>query len=578
MSVSSSVSLVLASCNSKVEETFLRVEMSLPNDDDDENGRLPRRNPFGHGDGPSIPPVKKLTLASSEGDDRTTDETSVGSMSFSSDITSVVAGTNAVPATPLRPTTTNAIAETPMSALSANTTDDASIQSGVSFNTEDGAAIQLRRQRNRQQLMHLGAATGATFVMFVYMLVPTALLLSMILFGGVSSAFLYQLGQIMHWEFHRSILEGRGIGDYLPESVYRALTATSIHEFLTDPDGIFGANEHIPYLMLYMIPGLTEEQLEHYINRLNPTHQRILRSNQGLMGFLLNRNNHRLSPSEANQDSTIMRFLMGDERLREWRQQQTNLPQQHPSGVAPRRLDLPPTIPEEEASATRETSTPEIISEPAGIPETVAAVVGSTPVPNPTSTSETASEAPSSTPNTTPPSPDRRPSATDEIVLFDAMTTAMASLLGEATSAVRERATETVRDTLATPIYRVSLGVTALGLGIGALGLATGTYDVQSLSRPLSQFVSNFMGSLLGSGSGASSSPRSGSSGIRLSFTMPSGGVLLGSTIASGTTAVVLGLFGTTTSRPSSNATGDAGDTPKKTNTTAAAADTNANR
>eukprot|EP00531_Pseudo-nitzschia_arenysensis_P020483 CAMPEP_0116140306 /NCGR_PEP_ID=MMETSP0329-20121206/13772_1 /TAXON_ID=697910 /ORGANISM="Pseudo-nitzschia arenysensis, Strain B593" /LENGTH=550 /DNA_ID=CAMNT_0003635401 /DNA_START=351 /DNA_END=2003 /DNA_ORIENTATION=- len=546
--------------------------MSLPNDDD-ENG--PRRNPFGHQDGPTISPVKKLTVASSEGDDRTSDETSVGSMSFSSDITSVVAGTNAIPATPLRPTTTNAIAETPMSALSANTSDDASIQSGVSFNTEDGAAIQLRRERNQMQLRNLGAATGATFALFMYMLVPTALLLSMILFGGVSSAFLYQLGQIMHWEFHRSILEGRGIGDYLPESVYRALTSTSIHEFLTDPDGIFGANEHIAYLMLYMIPGLTDEQLEHYINRLNPAHQRILRSNQGLMGFLLNRNNHRLSPNEANQDSTILRFLMGDERLGQWRQQQAIPPPQHPSGVAPRRLDLPPTIPEEEASATRENSTSENTLEPTGIPETVAAVVGSTPVPNPPA--ESASAAPPSTSNTTPPSPDRRPSATGEIVLFDAMTTAMASLVSEATSAVRERATETVRDAVATPVFRMSLGVTALGLGVGALGLANGTYDLQSFSRPLAQFFSNFMGSLFGRGSGASSAPRSGSPGIRLSFTMPSGGVLLGSTIASGTTAVVLGLFGTTTSRPSSSpssSTSDSGgDTPKKANTTTAGAD-----
>ncbi len=538
--------------------------MSLPNDDEN-NGRQPRRNPFGHRDSPAISPSKKLTVASSETDDRTADETSVGSMSFSSDITSIVPA-NIVPATPIRPAI-NRIDETPVSALSANTSDDASIQSGVSFNTEDGAAIQLRRQQNQMQLRNLGAATGATFALFTYMLVPTALLLSMILFGSVSSAFLYQLGAIMHWEFHRSILEGRGIGDYLPESLYQALTATSLHDFLSDPDGIFGANEHIPYLMLYMIPGLTEEQLEQYVNRLNPTHQRILRSNQGLMGFLLNRNNHRLSPSEANQDSTLMRFLMGDERLREWRQRQGSSQQQNPLNMAPRRLELPPTIPEEEAS--REESN---TSEPAGIPATVAAVVGSTAVPNPPTTErDGTSETPANTST-----PERRPStAGEEMVLFDAMGAAVASFLGDATSTVRQHAQETFRDALATPIYRVSLGVTALGLGVGALGLANGTYDLQSFSRPLAQFVSNFMGSLLGSGS-TSRTTTASSHGIRLSFTMPSGGVLMGSTIASGTTAVVLGLFGigTTTSRPMG---GSDGETPKKTNTTTAAANNNNN-
>mmetsp|Transcript_16907 Transcript_16907/g.34887 ORF Transcript_16907/g.34887 Transcript_16907/m.34887 type:complete len:533 (-) Transcript_16907:101-1699(-) len=526
--------------------------MSLPNDDEN-NGRQPRRNPFGHRDSPAISPSKKLTVASSEADDRTADETSVGSMSFSSDFTSIVPATT-VPATPLRPTA-NRIEETPMSALSANTSDDGSIQSGVSFNTEDGVAIQLRRQQNRMQLRNFGAATGATFALFMYMLVPTALLLSMILFGSVSSAFLYQLGAIMHWEFHRSILEGRGIGDYLPESLYQALTATSLHDFLIDPDGIFGASEHIPYLMLYMIPGLTEEQLEQYVNRLNPTHQRILRSNQGLMGFLLNRNNHRLSPSETNQDSTLMRFLMGDERLRQWRQRQGSSQQQHPSNIAPRRLELPPTIPEEEAS--REESN---ASEPAGIPATVAAIVGSTAVPNPPTTDSTSE---------TPASPERRPSATGEMVLFDAMGAAVASFLGDATNTVRQHAQETFRDALATPIYRVSLGVAALGLGVGALGLANGTYDLQSFSRPLAQFVSNFMGSLLGGGSTSRTTTTNSSAGIRLSFTMPSGGVLMGSTIASGTTAVVLGLFGigTTTSRPM----GASDETPKKTNTTTAA-------
>ena len=107
---------------------------------------------------------------------------------------------------------------------------------------------------------------------------------------------------------------------------------------------------------------------------------------------------------------------------------------------------------------------------------------------------------------------------------------------------VRESAQESFRDTLATPLYRMSLGVTALGIGMGAFGLANGTYDLRSLAEPVGQLVSNTIANLVG---GSRSSPGS-TSRVQLSISMPSGGFLLGSTIASGTTAVVLGLFGTT--------------------------------
>jgi len=175
--------------------------MSLPNgDDDDENGRLPWKDPYGPGQGADISPVKKLAIAETSAendDDRTADETSIGSMSYTSDLTSVAAtGTNLLPSTPLQQGHTRpGVNETPISALTATTeTDDNSIQSGVSYNSEDAAGLQLRRGRNRRRLQGLGAATGATFALFMYMLVPTALLFSMILFGGVSSAFFLPTG------------------------------------------------------------------------------------------------------------------------------------------------------------------------------------------------------------------------------------------------------------------------------------------------------------------------------------------------------------------------------------------------
>lgn len=467
-------------------------------------------------------------------------------------------------ATPLRVGQTmrpGGMAQTPTSALTNPENDDNSIQSGVSFN--DLSGIRSRREHNRRRLQRMGILTGATFALFIYMLIPAAILFSMILFGTVSSVFFYQLADIARWEFQRTILEGRGISDYIPQGLFRTLTATSMHDFLSDPDGIFGASEHLPYIILYLIPGLTPEQLDQYVSRLSPTHQRLLRSEQGLLGFILNRNNHRLADGDsANSDSTLMRLLMGDEGLREWRQaQQHPDTQQHhtPPNIAPRRLELPPTIPESSEEdipvtpTTRRlsaappseqggTNQPVTETPSAGIPETVAAIVGNRadtnnipPAPASNSAQATA-RRPSLSSNQ---SPQRRTSISMDTVLLDAVRSAVSNVVSDATSSVRERAEQSFRDTLAVPIYRVSLGVTALGLGVGVFGLANGTYDLHSLTESIGQLVSGTIADLLGAGrSSQGSAPR-----VRLSFSMPSGGFLLGSTIASGTTAVVLGLF-----------------------------------
>jgi hypothetical protein len=263
-----------------------------------------------------------------------------------------------------------------------------------------------------------------------------------------------------------------------------------------------------------------------------------------------------------------MRVLMGDDRLREWRQQQDTQQQSssssssssHPSNMAPRRLELPPTIPEEDpptprsrnTSGDERTSSHEdagpLIPEPpsSGIPATVATIVGRSAAPNlpPSDAQPPAIPAPQS--------PERRSSVDLDLVLFDAVGSAVANFVGDTTNLVRERATESFRDALATPIYRVSLGLTALGLGVGAYGFANGTYDLQSLAQPISQLVSNILQTLIGTGS-SSSGGSGGGSAPRPS--MPSTSLLVGSTIASGTSAVVLGLFGMTGS-------GGDGDTP----------------
>jgi hypothetical protein len=196
---------------------------------------------------------------------------------------------------------------------------------------------------------------------------------------------------------------------------------------------------------------------------------------------------------------------------------------------------------------------PESIPEPpsAGIPAIVAAIVGRGSAAQPSVT----------IPNPGRQSPERGASIPVDMILFDAVGSAVANFVGDATNAVRQRAQESLREAVTVPIYRLSLGMAALGLGVGAYGLAIGTYDLRSIG----ELLSNVMSSLLGGGSGGGSSSPRGSGGSAstpwagLSMLMPSGGLVVGSTIASGTTAVVLGLFGIT--RTSSNNPGR-GDTP----------------
>eukprot|EP00536_Pseudo-nitzschia_multiseries_P008513 jgi/Psemu1/20579/gm1.20579_g len=596
--------------------------MSLPNDDDDDGRRPPWRAPFGHGDrigNDGISPIKKLTVALDDDDDdddeQTSAETSIGSISFSSDLTSVVAGAG-LGAAPAAASQTAGMGNATRVANETET-DSNSIRS-VGSNSlrleHDEPAIRERRRQNLRQIQQLGIATGVTFSLFLYLLIPTALLLSMILFGGVSAAFMARLAGYLQWEFHRTILEGRGIGDYLPQGLYEALTSSSLDDILSDPDGIFGVSEHMPYILLYMIPGLSREQRNAYVSRLSPTHQRLLRNEQGLLGYLHNRNRHRSENSEQPESSLLMRLLMGDERLRQQQQQlqmQMQNQNQNPrssTNSSNRLLELPPTIPEgaswgdtselgpddDPASAssssvlgptsisspiaptttTTTTTTPvapAIVtgreapsssgagsSAAADIPATVSPIVGRAVVLNeapqqaidrgatstPPTTNAPASASASASAEQTPPTRARPQVGREnsersivipgDFVLFDAIGTAMSNIVGEASQTVSNRALESVQSALRGPVLRASIGVTALGLGIGAYGLSTGAYTTESLTRPVAEL---FRG-LFGGGSGSRSGDRSSS------FSLPTGSVLVGATLASGTTAVVLGAFG----------------------------------
>lgn len=94
----------------------------------------------------------------------------------------------------------------------------------------------------------------------------------------------------------QAAMQGRGIGDYLPRSIYTRLTQLTLHDWMQDTS----LTLEYRHLALYFVPGITSERLESYVDSLAPRHRDNLRR-PGL-GHLFGED--------------FMRIIMGDERYR----------------------------------------------------------------------------------------------------------------------------------------------------------------------------------------------------------------------------------------------------------------------
>ena len=116
-----------------------------------------------------------------------------------------------------------------------------------------------------RQLRLLSAMAGTSLFLFLFaflgifglVLLCTTLGLSLLLFNVA-----YEYGALTH----ENILRTGGYMRYLPEWARRALTETTLHEFMIDPSTFL----EYRYLLLYFVPGLTPEQLEGIIRNLPP--------------------------------------------------------------------------------------------------------------------------------------------------------------------------------------------------------------------------------------------------------------------------------------------------------------------
>ena len=674
------------------------------NKDDDDNGN----------DG--IYPKKKLTYKSSSSldtnddddnddgnsdddgnsnsdidEDRTTCATSVGSMSFASTIGY----------TPQRPPSrlTNNNYNTPMSALTIksqiqtptptsgrrgdvlirriNNSDDSNNTSTTAAATtttiHDVSQLQRRQRQQLLVLQRLGITTGASFALFIYILIPTTVLVSMLLFGTVLTTFVYNV--ILYGQNELEyIIRGRGINAYfannrlvVPDILLDILTRTSIHDILSNPDSPlypWAVNEHLPYLMLYFIPGLTPEQRDRYITRLSTRHQRLLHSPEGILGYFLNRNNSNNTTtttgtinnntannnSSSNNDSIILRLLIGDEGLREQQHMQqqnqinsidaTTASDTNPPMTMIHEGPIIETIPsglenddddddddEEEPTATAQRlqllqilnpATPtEAISPPplrqqqqsrSLIPVTIIETVNtSSAISNSQNQQqEQQQQQQQATIDIIPGNLRREGSHStlstvarrqyvaeeEEVVLFDAISTAISNYANIASTTIQQSVTESASSVLFGPVYTASIGLTVVGISVAAYGFfVSGTYtmtgddNTASFFQPTIQLLQTSVRSILTStltnignsiyGNSSNNGPRSNTNP-----SMPSSTALIGTTLMSGTTAIVLGLFSHITassSSPSSSSSSSTSTSPPTSQETGTNTDTTAN-
>jgi hypothetical protein len=161
----------------------------------------------------------------------------------------------------------------------------------VAQQQDEGVALQ--RTMLTHQVGMFALLSAGSFGAFLILSLPFSALVALLMFVASTMAVFYMLYRIVLLEMTQ-MMQGRGIGDYLPASMYQQLTTTSVHEWMMD-SSFFLENR---YLLLYFIPGTTQEQLDSYLERLPARHQYIL-TRPGLGQFM---------------GSDFMRVIMGQSR------------------------------------------------------------------------------------------------------------------------------------------------------------------------------------------------------------------------------------------------------------------------
>jgi hypothetical protein len=360
-----------------------------------------------------------------------------------------------------------------------------------------------QRQALTNQISQLAIASGGSLVVFILTTIPARILVGVAMVLFFCSALLYKLYQRAVLEFQTTILQGRGLAPYLPDSITSQLVHTSIHDWMMDSSFM----QENAYLALYFIPGISPEQIDMYIDRLLPRHQQVLRRSG--LGHLFG--------------TDFMRLLVGDRGNQLDRQ--GAMENGAPARMVPLRLELLPEPNENEEDDEASGLDPD---DPQSQYARFLGLQVEEPIPTPLAralvaeaTLETSSQDDQDD-NDEDTSTDAEDPTLEMAILSDAFTAGINNYYNMAFGMAVDSAVS-VTSVLTGTIRRTSWTITLLGAGIGTLGLVVGAYDPQTLLQSLP-----FWGR--------------GPSELGLSF--PSSSLLMSTTLASAGTASLMMMFG----------------------------------
>eukprot|EP00521_Asterionellopsis_glacialis_P010621 CAMPEP_0195296246 /NCGR_PEP_ID=MMETSP0707-20130614/19044_1 /TAXON_ID=33640 /ORGANISM="Asterionellopsis glacialis, Strain CCMP134" /LENGTH=476 /DNA_ID=CAMNT_0040357699 /DNA_START=77 /DNA_END=1507 /DNA_ORIENTATION=- len=311
----------------------------------------------------------------------------------------------------------------------------------------------LTRQRQmltRESYLLMFFSTGTLFA-FLYFYLPMMALISLGMFTSSSGLLLYTFMQRLMLEYE-NLLRGRGIGDYLPQSLYERLAETTLHEFMMDTSFVM----EYRHLLLYMIPGISQEQIISYVEQLPARHRDVL-MRPGFGNFLGN---------------SFMRLLQGDARYTPPPPSNLYIEQQPPESSA----DVDATVVDDDVSEVTSRGIPAVVG-----PIQEGVVSSSRRGVHVSPTSRSAPSLPGIEEDT------QREQELEGNILNDAY----AAMVASYTSSITSSATTTLYSTAArfvnhaAPfVIRAGLGITTISVGIGLLGGWYGAYIPSQGNNP----------------------------------------------------------------------------------------------
>ena len=139
-----------------------------------------------------------------------------------------------------------------------------------------------------------GLTSVLSLAVFFYIMLPFAAMVAFSVFVSSMGVLTLAIPEAVR-DGYRNLVTGRGIGDSLPSWLYQLLAEETLHDWMRDPTFAL----EMRHLLLYMLPGISNERLEAYVDRLAPRHREALRR-PGLGQFMGNE---------------FMRIIMGDQRF-----------------------------------------------------------------------------------------------------------------------------------------------------------------------------------------------------------------------------------------------------------------------